>query len=373
MARPRLRHRAIFVSFLVMVVAPVLCAAFYLYVIASDQYASNMGFTVRSEEMSASSELLGGLSLLTQSRASDTDVLYEFIQSQPMVERVNHRLDLAKMFSRPTFDPVFAYHSSGTIEDLVDYWKRMVKISYAPGSGLMGVQVRAFSPEDSQAIAQAIVDESTAMINDLSTTARSDATRYAKEELDIALTRLKAAREALTKFRSTSRIVDPSADIAGQMGLLSSLEAQLASAYIDLNTALETSKSDDPRITQGRRRIDVIQTLIEQERAKFGIGGGSEDGVQGDVDYPTLMGEFERLSVDVEYANKAYLAAMASLDTANAEAQRQSRYLATYEPPSLPEAALYPQRAILVLVSALFLLLFWSIGVLVYYSLRDRR
>ena len=40
---------------------------------------------------------------------------------------------------------------------------------------------------------------------------------------------------------------------------------------------------------------------------------------------------------------------------------------------TLPESALYPQRAVLTLVTGLFLLLAWGIGVLVFYSLKDRR
>ncbi len=359
--------------FLAVVVGPFVAAVLYLYLIATDQYASVVGFTVRSEEMSSTQSLLGGLSMLTQSSSSDADVLYEFIQSQTLVERVRARLDLLNMFSRPAFDPVFAYDADGSIEDLVDYWRRMVTVSYASGTGLIEVQARAFAPEDAQAITNAIVEESTAMINELSAIARDDATRYAREELAVAVQRLKEARQALTRFRSVTRIVDPTADIQGQMGLLNSLDAQLANSFIELNMLLETSSGDDPRAAQARRRIDVIQGLIEQERQKFGMGDSDSSVMPGDKDYPTLMGEFERLNVDVDYASKAYLAALASLDAAHAEAQRQSRYLATYATPTLPESALYPQRAVLTLVTGLFLLLAWGIGVLVFYSLKDRR
>ena len=369
----RRRHRTVITSFLAAVVLPFVLATGYLYLIAVDQYASKVGFAVRSEEMSSANELLGGLSMLTKASSSDSDILYRFIQSQTMVERVAARIDLSQAYSRPSFDPVFAYDTDGTIEDLVDYWQRMVKITYDSGTGLIEVEVRAFTPEDAQMIARAIVDESTALINELSAKARLDATRYAKEELNLALIRLKSAREERTRFRSRSQIIDPQVDIQSQMGLLGSLETQLAQAFIDLNLALETSSSDDPRVTQARRRIDVIQGLIEQERIKFGGGLGGENDAAPENDYPTLLGEFERLTVDVEYANSSYLAAMASLDAANAQAQRQSRYLAAYTTPSLPQASLYPERGILSVITGLFLALAWSIGVLVYYSLRDRR
>ena len=372
-ARPRFRHKVLLSSFALGVVAPTVLAVVYLYLIAADQYASKVGFTVHSEDMSAAGALLGGLSMLTQSSSSDAEVIYEFIQSRTLVERINRKIDLAKVFSRPAFDPVFAYDTDGTIEDLVDYWQRMVRISYASNSGLIEVETRAFRREDALAISREIVAESTAVINEMSAIAREDATRYAREELAVAIERLKQAREERTRFRSKTRLIDPAADVQGQMGLLTSLEQQLAQAYIDLNLTLETSSGDDPRVSQSRRRIDVIQTLIEQEKSKFGMGDTENPDVESREDYPTLMAEYERLSVDVEYANSAYLAAMASLDAAKAEAQRQSRYLASYTTPSMAEAATYPQRGLISVLTAVFLTLAWSICVLIFYSLRDRR
>lgn len=359
-----------------MVAAPFLASVLYLGLIANDQYASVVGFSVRSEDVGSAQSLLGGLSMLTKASSTDTDVLYEFIQSQTLVERIQKKLDLVKMFTRPSFDPVFAYDDEGNIEDLVAYWQRMVTVSYAAGGGLIEVEARAFTPEDAHALTVAIVAESSSMINDMSTAAREDATRYAREELKLAVERLKTARGELTKFRSKTRIVDPSADIQGQMGLLNSLEARLADSFIDLNLLLESTNDKDPRVAQARRRIDVIEVLIEQERMKFGIGEGTlpdqADGSE-NSDYPTLVGEFEKLSVEVEYASKSYLAALAALDGATAEAQRQSRYLSTYSTPTLPQKSIYPQRGVLTLVIGLFLLLFWGIAVLVYYSLKDRR
>jgi capsular polysaccharide transport system permease protein len=44
----------------------------------------------------------------------------------------------------------------------------------------------------------------------------------------------------------------------------------------------------------------------------------------------------------------------------------------TYISPTLAESANYPQRLILLSLAALFACLGWGIGVLVYYSIRDK-
>ncbi len=363
------RHWGILASFILLVLAPLVVSGWYLYARAADQYASKVGFSVRQEEFNSPVDMLGGIARLSGNSSSDTDILYKYIQSQELVAAVDRDLDLRRIYSKAENDPVFAFDPSGSIEDLVDYWRRMVKISYDPGTGLIELRVNAFTPEDARAVAQAIFEKSAVMINELSAIAREDATRYAREELYRAEAQLKAAREALTRFRSRTRIVDPAADIEGQMGLLTTLQQQLAEALIQKDLLLETTRANDPRLAQANRRIEVIENRIEEERRKFGVGGEGADG----EDYATLIAEFERLSADREFAEQAHVAARAAYEAALADAQRKSRYLAAYIKPTLAETPQYPQRAMLLGLVALFLLSFWAVGLLIYYSLRDRR
>ncbi|PTM75278.1 capsular polysaccharide transport system permease protein [Cereibacter johrii] len=372
-AAARMRHHGLLASFLGLVLAPTLASGLYLFAIAEDQYTSTVGFSVRTEDMGSALDLLGGLSsfgLTGGGSASDSDILYQFIQSQELVQRINERIDLRAIYSKPGFDPVFSFDPDGGIEDLVDYWQGMVRVSYDSTTGLIELRVHAFTPEDAQAVAQAILDESTRTINDLSAIARADATRYAREELDNAVERLRVQRVAMTEFRSRTQIVDPSADIQAQMGLLNTLQQQLAAASIDLNLLRQTTQPSDPRIAQNERRIGVIEELIQREREKFGLGGGTGTGAS---NYSTMIAEFERLTVDLEFAEKAYIAALTNHDAAIAEAQRMSRYLATYVRPTLAERSLYPQRGLLTLMIGGFALMLWAIGMLIYYSVRDRR
>lgn len=371
MARParfRLRHKGLIAAFLIMVLVPVGIAAWYLETRAAPQYASILGFTVRSETAQSATDLLGGVgAALGGGGNEDSDILYEFIHSQELVEAVDARLGLKALFSRHhATDPVFGFAPGGTIEDLTEYWRRMVRISYDSGSGLMELRVLAFDPEEARAIARAIHEESSEMINALSAVAREDATAYAREDLDLALERLKTAREEITAFRLENRIVDVNADIQGQMGLLNTLQAQLAEALIDYDLLRNSAREGDPRLEQAQARIDVIQARISEEREKFGGGAG-------DPGYATTVAEFERLTVEREFAESTYLAAMQAYDAARAEANRQNRYLATYIRPTLAEASEYPQRLFLVALVGLFSFLIWAILSLVYYALRDRR
>lgn len=361
------RHRTITRAFYLLVVIPCLVTAIYLFAVAKDQYASTMGFSVRSQETNSAADLLGGLTKLSGGTGTDSEILFEFMQSQRLVRAVDDRVNLRKIYAMPS-DPLFGLSQDSSIEDLTNYWSRVVKVFFSNASGLIEVRVNAFRPEDAQRIAQAIYDESVAMINDLSIAARNDATQYARDELEIATQRLKDSREAVQQFRLRTQIVDPEADILGRMGVLNSLQEQLATAQVDLDLLYQTSGNSDPRAAQMERRVEVIKERLASERQKF----SSADQDEGSA-YATLVGEYERLAVDRQFAETAYISALSTLDNAIAEASRQSRYLAAYVEPTLAETAEYPRRWILLITVAGFLFAAWAIGVLIYYSLRDRR
>ncbi len=367
---PRKRHRFLLVSLLLLVLLPTLISAAYLWTRATDQYVSIVGFSVRKEGGAPTLDLLGGITTFNPGGgASDTDILYEFIRSQDLVTRIDAKLDLRSKFSGHwPRDFFFAYDPSGTIEDLTDYWQRQVKVIYDDTTGLITLEVSAFTPEDAHEIATAIVEESTSAINDFSAIARDDATRYAREELGKALDRLTSSRQELTAFRMRTQIVDPAADLEGQMGVLSQLRAQMAEALVAHDLLIDNARDDDPRVIQSRQRIDAIRNRIDQERNKFGEQGAGPEGES----YSELVSEYEKLAVDREFAETTYRAALLAYDSAVAEAQRQSRYLAAHIAPTYPESSRRPDRPVSVILVLAFALLAWSIMILVYYSIRDR-
>ena len=196
-AQRRGRHRWITLSFLVLVALPVLAGAVYLYTRAADQYASTVGFSVRTEDFSSPIELFGGITNFASSGVSDSDILYEFIDSQEMVELLEARLSLSDLYAIPDGDPVFAFDSTGSIEDLHRYWQRMVRIVYDPGTQLIEVRALAFRPEDATAITTAILEEGARLIDELSAIAQDDTTEFAREELERGLEELREIGAAL--------------------------------------------------------------------------------------------------------------------------------------------------------------------------------
>ncbi|KZX98995.1 MULTISPECIES: sugar transporter [unclassified Sulfitobacter] len=369
-ARMRKRHYRLAFSFILLVLLPTIGAGYYLYTMAKDQFVSEVGFTVRREEAPLVSNLLTTLGNVSSSSSSDSDILFEYVRSQELVRRVDEEIDLRSLYGAVyDEDPLFGLDPDATIEELVDYWQRVVRVSYAPSTGLLELEVRAFDPQTATRVARLVFSKSSEMINELSQIARDDATRYAREDLERAQADLKALRQSLTEFRMRTQIVDPQAAIQGQMGLLASLQQQLGEALIEYDLLVGKAPENDPRILQVKGRLEAIRARIDQERQQFGQGGDVADG----ENYATMVARFEQLLVEREFAEQKYATAVANFDRAQTEAQRQSRYLAAYVGPTEAESAIYPRRLMIFLLVAFFSTIAWAILALVYYSLRDRR
>ena len=130
------------------------------------------------------------------------------------------------------------------------------------------------------------------------------------------------------------------------------------------------SGEGDQRVVQAERRIAAVEKRIDAERGTLGASGTS-DAAGGETALADVVGTYEELKVDLEFASAAYTQGMAALAGARAEARRQSRYLAPHIAPTTADQALYPRRTLLAGLVALFLTIGWGIMGLIYYNVRD--
>ncbi|HKK37221.1 MAG TPA: hypothetical protein VJ994_13080 [Paracoccaceae bacterium] len=368
---------AVWGSFVALVAAPTAIAGWYLYAKAADQYASEVSFAVRSLDGALPSpvmELFGGGG---DSTTGDTQMLFEYLQSQPMVERVDDRLALREIYNRPEADPVFALGDAETIEELLDYWNRAVTVSYDSTAGIIDVEVRAFRPGDAKRVAEAVLDESETLINGLSTGARADAVRFAEIDLAEAEQRVRDARLALQSFREAQGTADVAGDITQEMGLIAQLRARRAEIEGDIESRRSVLSSDSPVLEAMERRLAAVDAQIATAEARIADGEIDPGGAGSLSATPrgTLAeaaGVQERLQVELEFATNMYTSAQSALEAARAEARRQQRYLATHIAPTLSQEPRYPERLFWTVGIFGVALLSWAILLLITSSIRDR-
>lgn len=367
-ARVRRRHWGVILSFFLLVLGPSAGAAYYMFYIAADQYSSRVSFSIRSEEIKNPLEAISSIGQLSTGSSSDASILNEYIRSQKLVEDISANLDLEAIYSKPEYDPIFAFEPGAPIEEMVDYWRFMTYVAYDSGTGLIDIEAFAFTSEDAHVIANAIMDASSNLVDQLSRIAREDTTKHAEYELERARKRLEDARVALGELRDREQIIDPQVDLESQMGVLTALQQQLAAAVIEYDLLVGTTRAGDPRLVNISRKIEAIEDRIVQERNKIG-----QETRGGNQALATVVGNYESLFANREFAEHAYTASAAAYDAALAEARRKSRYLAAHIPPTRAESSQYPSRALISLGFFGSALLFWIIATLTVYAMWDRR
>lgn len=392
-ARFQKRHRFILYSFYAMVALPSALVALYLALFSADQFQSISAFSVRKQDVSSAISLFGGLSSLS-SGTSDNEAIFEFIQSQNMVEAVDKQLDLRKIWGahRGT-DPFFSVAPDASIEDLTAFWGKMVMVHYDSANGSLTLRTRAFEPDDAVLLNQAVLDFSSATVLELSRIAQDDAIRLAREERELTFERLKNARLEIAEFRRQHQIIDPSANYQSQVQIVSGLESQLVETLIERDLLESSVNSSDPRLAQLDRKIAVVRARIAEEQSNIGssvaepgTGEGADPAAAQGENNPAAannqvrpselyktVGRYEALMLDQEFAATAYTTALAGLDEAMADAKRKSRYLTAHIQPTVPSSAEYPRRWVIGSVFILMDVLLWILFVLIGYSLRDRR
>lgn len=369
--RTRLRHRIVLISFLACVLLPAVIAVAYLYAIAEDQYSSKVAFSVRSSEQTPTFEILGSLTQSLSGPTVDGEIVYNFIQSQQMVEEVLNNLPLYELYNSPTKDFVFRLGEDRSIEDLVRYWNWMSDISFDPTSGILTFEARAFDPEDARRISQAVLDSSARLVNELSAKARDDAVGFAADELANAEERLLVLRRNIRKFREEEQEIDPSANAQSAIELVAGLETELANTQVRLDTVKTLVSDSAPRARFLEEKVNNLERQIARERSRVG-NATSNAGNPDRKALADLLAKFEEFEVRRGFAENAYTTALAVYEQAQAEARRQIRYLATHISPTLSQEPQYPDRELLAAAIFGILLVGWSVLVLVYYNVRDR-
>jgi len=358
-AGPRLEFtsrfgRLLAISFLAIVVVPTVLTAIYFAFIATDRYVSEARFAVRSGDRSALDVLAGGTELGKLSQAQDTLIVTEYVKSRALVEALQNDLNLKAIYSRDDVDYLSSIGGDASIEDLVSYWNWRTSTSVEMPSGIITLQVSAFTPEDAQTLARAVVARSEALVNQMSERANSDELKQAEAEFARAEQKLKDIYGAMRDLRNREGVLDPGMNAEALNELLTELRKTRLQIEGDLIVARETLREDSPVVRQLKAKLEAIDSQIAKITAQLTATTGDEGAVS------DQMGAFEDMELKRQVAQDQYAAAALALENARIAADRQRIYLSTFVQPELAQEALYPLRLWTTLAVALGLLVIWT-------------
>jgi capsular polysaccharide transport system permease protein len=370
MVRLSNRRRRRLASLLVVVALPVALAVAYLYGIAADQYVTEFRFSVRHEQplradpaQGPAAALAGPGSVLTA--MTDSQIVIQYLKSRQIVGDLTAAgIDLDAIYARDNGDFLAALTPGDSAERRLRYWRRMVDPFFDMTTGIVSVEVRAFSPADAQRVATAALALSEKLVNGLTARAHADVVAYASAEVRASEDRLKAAQAAMAAYRDRHAVLFPEMQATADTSVEGQVQASLVEAKAAYATRISQGVAQDAlpmRILAGR--IAALEGERHGVHAQMAGAAGAT--------LASVLSAYDGLKLDESIAAKVYERALISLQDAHNAAAQQSVYLAAFVRPALPEDSLYPVRWRALLEVALLSFAAWCLGQLLYHGIRD--
>ncbi|MBY0611627.1 MAG: hypothetical protein K2P80_05540 [Beijerinckiaceae bacterium] len=369
----RMFFYGIIASFVLLFLVPTIAVSIYYGLIASDQYASETRFALKTGETSVLDSIAGIAGISGSQSSQDSKIIAAYIKSRAMVEDIDAAFDFRKLYAREDVDYFSRFKASDRIEDMVKYWNKRIDAKVESESGIITVEVRAFSPEEALAIANKIVELSEALINRMSERARQATLKQSTEELYRAQAKMREASNAMRNIRNSEGIIDATLVAETANKITNVLKIELSSREEEYAVRSTSISPDAPQmrilaaqIANLKEQIDTIKGQLTNAGAakttssravgagkdgasKDGAGaaqGASESGA-GKPEAKTLaasMSIMERFQLDLSLAQQQYASAATAYESARLDVETQHAYLTPFLAPTLAQKAIYPKR-----------------------------
>ena len=370
LSRSRRRTKAIlraFASplFLVAVFLPTLIATIYYAFIASDVYVSESRFVVRSPQRQQPTGLGAILSGTGLSRSQDdTYSVHDFVLSRDALTELRTKLAVEKMYERDAIDPFSRFGSldwDSSFEAFFKYYRRHVTVDYDTVSAITILTVRAFSASDARAINDQLLGMGERLVNQLNDRSRKDLIESARKEVKAAEDRAKDASVALSGFRTEQGVFDPDRQAALQLQGAARVQDELLATEAQLAQLRQVSPSN-PQIATLSSRAALLRQEVANQNAR--VAGRSRS-------FTSQSSGYDRLQLEKTFAERQLATALAALQSARDEAQRQQLYLERLVQPNTPDVAIEPRRVRNILTVFAIGLMVWGVLGLVFASVRE--
>ena len=335
------------------VVLPMLIAAVFLLFILAPRYSSTAKFVVRSTEgtsQGAISSLTHNAGSVGQGAGSSTiasDESYEvsaYLTSRDVVDLLAKSNNLRAILSRPEADFVFRFPTfwlPDNSEFLYQRFQWMATAKVDDSTSISTIEVNAFTPQDAQALARALLGYAEALVNRINERLYQGQLAAAERFVADAQKDVDVAEANLEAFRNASGSVDPTLVAQSKLKVIEALSQQLAQVEATIAQQLTLSPTA-PQIAALRAQAKSYSDEIQKRELEIAGTGGSE---------AAKLEIYDQLALQRDLAARALTDAVAQRDQAREDAERQHLYIQLIAQPNLSlDWARYPRVTLDLLV-----------------------
>ncbi|MDR6818098.1 capsular polysaccharide transport system permease protein [Neorhizobium sp. 2083] len=348
--KPRQRDRffsaAIILAGIFAFVLPVFGSIVYFIFIATPQYTSEVRFVVRSSVPLLSRDRYSSESVEPKAKiVQDTAVLLNYLSSPALVQILDKEADFQRLFGRSEIDLIARLKSSPTQEELVKYWEGRYSASVNPRSGIVELEVTAFSPQEANDLLKRVVKATEDQVNKLNANMWNNLRLSVQKDVDETTRDLTALRDKYRETQNQTGVYNIGTAATSIMTVLTALETETAALRSRRDALSQSVAANSPNLVDLNRRIEAQENqaaLLKETIA----GTRNQNG--NFADYSQL---FSQLDLELKMAEGRLRSAISEQEKVNLVSSLQLLYVDTFTEPTIPDYSKYPRRLVGIAVS----------------------
>ena len=350
---PRTRDR-VFSYLLLFIVAitlivPMIGSVAYYTSIASPGFASEVRFIVRSSTPFLSRDRYSGGALEPKEKiVQDSAILLNYLESPALIQDLQRSIDLRQVYGRDDIDFVSRLPADATQDELLEYWKKHFSADVNPKSGIIELEVTAYTPEEANKLVKLVLHLAEAQVNKLSAGMWDDLRTATERDVDAATKDVAELRGKLRDVQNQTGVFDVDLSAQSISTVLTAVEAKAAELRSRRDALSMSVSSKSPQLADLDRQIAAHEEQATSLRAQ---AAGASGGNTGNLAEHSRL--FDQLKLNLSLAESRLTSAIKDLEKVKLVSSLQLVYVDNFIEPTLPDENKYPRVILSIFLSLL--------------------
>ncbi|MBO0346804.1 hypothetical protein J0X15_16375 [Roseibium sp. CAU 1637] len=362
--RDKIFAKLLIIAFIFCFALPFSACVLYYTVIASEVYSSEVRFVVRSSAPMLSRDRYSTETVEPKAKiVQDTAIVLNYLDSPAMVRELKKTIDFDHMFGRSEIDYFSRYSTDSSAEQTRKYWENMFSSWVNPKSGIVELEVNAFSPEEVYELMLRVLDLAEARINKLNSGMWDSLLISSRQDVETATDRLADLREKFRLLQNETGIYDVTLAADSIIDVLTKLESGTAEVKSQREALVQSIGPETPQVKQLDREIAAREEQAAKLKAQ---AAGPDNGSGGNLASTSQV--FDQISTEITIAEDRLESAIKELEKVKLVSSLQLVFLDVFTEPTEPDTSKYPNVAFSLFVSLLIFLSLWGAiaGTIIY-------
>ena len=336
--RDRIFSGILTMIFLVTFILPMAGGIVYYTAIASPGYVSEVRFIVRSSVPLLSRNRYSSDAVEPKAKiAQDTAVLLNYIDSPAIIQDLEKKIDFTHVYGRDDIDLISRLRENPTQDEILKYWRKHYSASVNPKSGIVELNVVAYSPKEAHELVTLVLQLSEQQINKLNSEMWDDLRNSTQKDVDVATKEVSALREKIRDTQNQTGVFDVGLSAESLSTILTGIETKIANLKGRRFALSQSVKDGSPQLSDMDRQLAGLEQQSQELRAK--ATGLSSNGTGNLADYSSV---FDQIKLDLKMAEQKLKSAISDLEKVKLVSSLQLVYVDNFTEPTLPDKNRYP-------------------------------